>query len=128
MRLLKSKPFSRWARKAGLRDKALVEAAEEMRHGLVDAELGGGLVKKRVARMGGGKSGGYRVLAAIDPHRRCVFLYGFAKSERDNVDDKELAGLKQLAHAYLRLGEEAVQRGLASGQLVEIDSGESQAA
>lgn len=128
MRLLKTKPFSRWARKEGLRDRALREAAEEMRHGLVDAELGAGLVKKRVARTGGGKSGGYRVLAATDLRRRCVFLYGFAKSERDNVDDKELAGLKRLAQAYLGLDEETVNRGLASGQLVEIDGGESQTA
>lgn len=128
MRLLKTKPFSRWARKEGLRDRVLREAAEEMRHGLVDAELGGGLVKKRIARTGGGKSGGYRVLAATDLRRRCVFLYGFAKSERDNVDNTELASFKRIAQAYLGLDEGAVERALASGQLMEIDGGESQTA
>jgi len=128
MRLLKTKSFSRWARKEGLRDKALLEATEEMRHGLVDADLGSGLMKKRVARAGGGKSGGYRVLAATDMRLRCVFLYGYAKSERDDLDDRELAGLKRLAQAYLGLDEEAVERGLALGQLMEVDSGESKTA
>ncbi|MGH8709360.1 MAG: type II toxin-antitoxin system RelE/ParE family toxin [Burkholderiales bacterium] len=126
--MLKTKSFSRWARKEGVRDKALLEAAEEMRHGLVDAQLGGGLVKKRVARAGGGKRGGYRVLAATDLRLRCVFLFGFAKSERDDLDDKELAGLKRLAHAYLGLDEDAVERALALGQLVEVEGGESKTA
>ena len=128
MRLLKTKNFGRWARKEGLRDRELSGAAGEMQHGLVDAMLGGGLVKKRIARAGGGKSGGYRVLAAMDPHWRCVFLYGFAKSERDNVDDKELASLKRLAQAYLALDEQTVERALVDGQLTEVDSGETKTA
>lgn len=128
MRLLKAKSFGRWARKEGMRDKALLEAAEEMRHGLVDAQLGGGLVKKRVARAGGGKRGGYRVLAATDLRLRCVFLFGFAKSERDDMDDNELASLKRLAQAYLGLDEDAVERALALGQLVEVEGGESKTA
>lgn len=128
MRLLKTKSFSRWARKERLRDKALLEAAEEIRRGLVNADLGSGLMKKRVARTGGGKSGGYRVLVATDMRLRCVFLYGYAKSERDDMDDRELAGLKRLAQAYLGLDEESIAQGLAFGQLMEVDSGESKTA
>jgi len=128
MRLLKTKPFGRWARKEGLRDRALSVAAGEMRHGLVDAVLGGGLVKKRIARAGGGKSCGYRVLAALDQRRCCVFLYGFAKSERDDLDQRELADLKRLALAYLGLDEETLQHALADGQLTEVEGGESKTA
>lgn len=94
MRLLKAKTFGRWARKKGLPDAALVAAAGEMRRGLLDAELGSGLVKKRIGRAGSGKSGGYRVLAALRIAECCVFIYGFAKNERDNVDVHELQALK----------------------------------
>jgi len=95
--------------------------------GLVDADLGGGLFKKRIARRGGGKSVGYRVLVAADLHGRSVFLYGFAKSERDDVDDAELRALKRLAQYYLASGEEAIDRLMDSGELIEVKNGESQA-
>src|SRR5258706_380352 len=58
MRVLKTKTFARWTRKEGVADAALRAAVEEMRAGLVDANLGAGLVKKRIARPGRGKSGG----------------------------------------------------------------------
>ena len=125
MRLLKTKNFGRWARKEGLRDTVLYKAGEEMRHGLVDADLGAGLVKKRVARAGGGKSGGYRVLAALDVRKRCVFLYGFVKSERENLDDKQLVGLKRIAQEYLGMDESLLERALMAGIFSEVEGGES---
>jgi hypothetical protein len=67
---------------------------------LVDADLGGNLIKQRVARSGRGRSGGYRTVVAFRASQRSVFLYGFAKSERDNIDDRELADLKKLARHY----------------------------
>src|SRR6266446_941273 len=100
MRVLKLKAFARWARKEALPDHSLRVAVEEMRSGLVDADLGGGLFKKRVARAGGGKSGGYRTLLAADLRERWVFLHGFAKSERDDLDDAELRDWKRLAKSY----------------------------
>ncbi len=99
----------------------------EMRRGLVDANLGGGLVKKRVARSGGGKSGGYRTLLAADFRERWVFLYGFAKNERDNVEDDELRELKRLAQSYLALSEETIERLLDAGKLIEVTNGEPEA-
>jgi len=125
MRVLKTRAFARWARKERLADSMLLAAVEEMGRGLVDADLGAGLVKKRVARSGGGKRGGYRALLATDLRERWIFLYGFAKSERENVDGKELSSLKQLAQVYLAMGEETVGRLLKAGELTETEHGEA---
>ena len=123
MRIFKTADFARWARKERLDDAALTAAVEEMRRGLIDANLGGGLLKKRVARRGGGKRGGYRVLVASNQRERWIVMLGFAKNERDNLDDDELDDLKLLARRYLALSEEALLQGLASGELREIDDG-----
>ena len=123
MRIFKTADFARWARKERLDDAALTAAVEEMRRGLIDANLGGGLLKKRVARHGGGKRGGYRVLVASNQRERWIVMLGFAKNERDNLDDDELDDLKLLARRYLALSEEALLQGLASGELREIDDG-----
>ena len=88
---------------------SLASAVDELRRGLVDAHLGGGVVKKRVARAGGGKSGGYRTLLAANLRDRWVFLYGLAKNERDNV------------------GEDTIERLITAGELKEVKHGESQA-
>lgn len=126
VRVLKLNAFARWARKEGLADRLLRVAVQEMRSGLVDADLGGGLFKKRVARAGSGKSGGYRTFLAADLRTRWVFLYGFAKSERDSVDEAELRGLKRLAQSYLAASEEALDGLIAAGDLFEVRNGESQ--
>ncbi len=84
-------------------------------------------VKKRVARPGGGKSGGYRTILAADLRERWVFLYGFAKSERDDLDDDELRELKRLAQSYLALSEETIDRLIDDGKLIEVKNGEPEA-
>jgi hypothetical protein len=124
VRVLKTKTFARWSRKQRIHDSSLATAVDEMRRGLLDAQLGGGLFKKRVARAGGGKSAGYRTLLASDLSARCVFLYGFAKSERDDVDDDELSRLKSLARAFLALDNDAIARLLKAGELLEVKHGE----
>jgi hypothetical protein len=123
MRVLKTRWFARWARKEGLTDTALRSAVDEMRGGLVDAVLGGGLIKKRIARPGGGKSGGYRTLLAADFRDRWVFLYGFAKSERENIGDGDLRELRRLAQEYLSMGEAATRRLVGMGVLMEVSDG-----
>jgi len=127
MRVLKTKNFARWARKQRLDDRLLAVTVTEMRHGLVDANLGGGLLKKRVARPGGGKRGGYRAFLASNERDRWIFMYGFAKKERDNLNDDELSDLKRIAQAYLAMSEGAIARALYSGDLQEITYGETQA-
>lgn len=106
----------------------LCEAIEEMRRGLVDAEFGGGVVKKRVRRPGHGKSGGYRTLLATNQRDRWVFLFGFAKNERDNVDDDELQALKRLARNFLGMSNEVIEAAKAQGDLTEICDGEQKTA
>ena len=127
MRVLKTKNFARWARKERLDDQLLAAAVAEARRGLLEANLGGGLLKKRVARAGGGKRGGYRTFIASNQRDRWVFMYGFAKNERDNLDDDELSDLKRIAQGYLAMSEETIVRALNVGEFQEIDYGETQA-
>jgi hypothetical protein len=127
MRVLKTKTFGRWARKERLDDSLLAVAVAEMRHGLVDANLGGGLLKKRIARPGAGKSGGYRTLVASNQGDRWIFMYGFAKKERENLEEDELRDLKRIAQGYLAMSEETLLQALHTGHLQEIDHGETQA-
>jgi hypothetical protein len=86
VRIFKTKWLRRYARRERIADHRLREAIERAESGLVDADLGGGVIKQRVARDGQGRSGGYRMLIAYRAGDRAVFLYGFAKRERENID------------------------------------------
>lgn len=99
MRVFKTKWFSRFASKEKLDDASLAEAIKRAEKGLIDAELGGNLIKVRIARKGQGRSSGYRTLIAFRKNKRAVFLFGFAKNERDNIEDDELTSLKEIAAA-----------------------------
>jgi hypothetical protein len=120
MRVFKNKPFARFARKAGLADKALLKAITDAEQGLVDADLGGGVLKQRVAREGGGKSGGFRTIILFRLGERAFFAHGFAKSDRDNIRDDELAAFKLLAAALLAYDDAALATAVAAGVLVEV--------
>jgi hypothetical protein len=124
MRVFKTKVFNRWAKREGLADPSLCEAISEMLQGLVDARLGGGVVKKRVARAGEGKRGSYRTILATNLRDRWFFMFGFAKNERDNIRDDELKMLRQLAAALLRMDDPAIVEARNRSELVEIDCGE----
>jgi hypothetical protein len=86
----------------------------------VSADLGGGLIKLRVARQGQGKSGGYRVLAAFRSKPRAVFLFGFAKSGLDNIDDDQLATLREIASMWLEANAKIIERAIKDGVLIEV--------
>ncbi len=124
MRVFKTKWLARFARGEKLEDASLAAAIGEIERGLVDAELGGGLVKKRVARAGAGKRGGYRMVIAYRAEDRAVFLYGFAKSERDNIGPDELATLQDLAAGLLKADAAGLERALRDGTLTEVAYGE----
>ena len=96
-RVFKTRHFARWMRKTELTDLALCEAVAEMAQGLLDADLGGGVVKKRVALPGRGKSGGARTLVATNKGSRWFFVFGFEKNDRANISDSELEALQDLA-------------------------------
>jgi len=119
----KTRVFARWARKEGVTDRALRVAVAEMESGLVDARLGSGLFKKRVALPGGGKRGGARTIVAGNFRDRWIFLYGFAKNERENIDQKEERDLKRIAGAMLELDRTALRQMLESGNLLEVKDG-----
>lgn len=120
MSVNKTKWFDRWARREGLADASLCAAVREMMNGLIDADLGGGLFKKRVPRPGQGKSGGFRTLVATNKGERWVFVFGFPKNERSNIDKDEAEALKKLAAHLLCLTPQAVGKAQRAGELVEV--------
>jgi hypothetical protein len=124
MRVLKTRGFARFARAEGIGDNALAKAIRQAEAGLIDASLGAGLIKLRVARAGQGKRGGYRTLVAYRSGRRAVFLFGFAKNERENVSPGQLEDLKAAAGDILRRGEEDLSDDIAAGRLQEVDCAE----
>lgn len=121
MAIYKTRWFDRWARKERVAVSSLCAAVHEMASGLFDADLGGGLFKKRIGRPGQGKSGGLRTLVATNKGNRWVFVYGFPKSERANIDKDEAQALKKLATYLLSLTAQAVTEATQAGELIEVD-------
>lgn len=124
MRIFKTKLFARFARGQRITDRDLRDAVERAARGLVDADLGSGVIKQRVARAGQGRSGGFRVLLAFRAKARTVFIYGFAKNDRDNIDDKELAALRGVAASWLAADASKIATALAEGLLIEVPNDE----
>ena len=126
-----TKGFARFARKAGLASDSLQAAAVDVAAGDHDADLGGGVFKQRVARRGGGKSGGFRTIILLKVGGHSFFAHGFAKNEKANLSVKELKALKQLAAVYLSLSEDEVGTAVAAGEFIEVSDddreGEEQA-
>ena len=120
MRLFKTKWFLRYARQERIDDHGLCDAIERAERGLVDADLGGGIIKQRVARTGQGRASGYRLLIAYRSGKRAVFLYGFAKSERDNIEADELETLKEIGAAWLEAKKERLEYAIKEGILREV--------
>src|SRR5271154_3519743 len=113
----------RFARRERIADASLKEAIERAERGMIDADLGGGLIKQRVARPGQGRSGGYRTIAAYRARDRAVFLYGFAKNEREDLDPEQLLSLREIAAAWLAADAEKIQQALEDGVLQEVQRG-----
>jgi len=120
MRIFRNKAFTRFAKKAGLGDAVLCKAIREAERGLIAADLGGGMIKQRIARPGQGKSGGFRTLIILKAGVRAFFVYGFAKNEKDNIGKDDLAALKILASELLAYEDQAIARALESGTLMEV--------
>jgi hypothetical protein len=119
-RVFKTRHFSRWMRKTELSDRMLYAAVAEMVQGLIDADLGSGVVKKRVGLAGRGKRGGARTLIATNKGNRWFFVFGFEKNERANIADDELEALQELAtHLLARTGRQ-LDEAIQDGSLQEI--------
>lgn len=112
--------FAKYASREALSDKALVAAIDQAENGLIDADLGSGLIKLRVARAGGGKSGGYRTVVFFRHAERAVFAFGFAKSAKANLDAEELRIFKKTAKIVLALSEAQIAEEVRTGRLIEV--------
>jgi hypothetical protein len=119
-RVFKTHYFSRWFRKIELSDVALCQAVKEMEQGLIDANLGGGVVKKRLALPGRGKRAGARTLVATYKGDLWFFLFGFEKNERANITTEELEGLRVIARQLLGMTSEQLDEAVRDGSLQEI--------
>jgi hypothetical protein len=120
MRIFKNKWFARFARKNRIGDEALKSAVSEIEAGNFDADLGGYVFKQRVARKGQGKRGGYRTVVLLKHGERAFFAYGFAKNERNDINEKEECGFKATAKDLLGYTDEQIQARLDAGSLIEI--------
>lgn len=126
MAIYQTRWFSRWAKKQGLAAGALCAAVAEIQQGLYEADLGGGLLKKRLARAGQGKSGGFRTLIATNRGDRWVFVFGFPKNVRSNIDKTEEAALKLLSGQLLGLSAKDFKIAVSAGELVEVTCDEKE--
>lgn len=122
MRIYKVRGFARFQRRERIADEALVKAVADASNGLIEADLGGGLIKQRIARTGQGKSGGYRTIIAYRREQRAVFLFGFAKSDLETISNDELETLKARGRTYLELRAKQLAALAAEGDLVEVSN------
>lgn len=121
MRILLNRPFQRFAAKEGLSDEDLISAIVRANRGLIDADLGGGVIKQRIARPGQGRSGGYRSIVLFRSSERAIFVYGFAKNDRSNISGGELAAFRELATILLAFDDQEIDLAKESEKLREVE-------
>ena len=124
MRIFKIREFSKWAAQEGVVDNVLRQVVAEMERGLVGANLGGQVFKKRVALGGRGKRTGVRSLLAYRMGSKALFIYGFAKNVKDNVSPRELKALKAHSELYLNYNDGQLNQAIDSGVLIEVTGDE----
>jgi len=120
LRIYKTKPFRRFQRKEGMTDAALCEAVKRAEDGSVDAKLGRNLIKQRVARQGAGRRGGYRIIIAYRVGAHAVFIYGFAKSDEDNITATDEQDLAHAGALLLGLDADSIETLIVEGELWEV--------
>jgi len=120
MQIFKHRDFNHWAKLEGITDKILRQVVMELEQGLFEANLGGGLYKKRVAGKGKGKRSGYRTLIAFRQDDKAIFVYGFAKKAKDNIKSNEKKIYKKLAQYYLGVNKQELTNLLTTNKLIEV--------
>ena len=120
MRIFKNKPFARFAWKNEISDEDLCQAVGDANRGLVSADLGGGVIKQRVARRGASKSGGFRMLILFRVGTRAIIVHGFAKNDVSNISRNDLAALRKLASSMLAFQEDELDKAMSAGTLAEV--------
>lgn len=120
MRIFKNAWFRRFARQESIDDKILKEAVARAEKGLIDADLGGGVIKQRIAKPGRGKAGGYRTIILFKQGEKAFFVYGFAKNKRDNIEKHEEAVFKKAARALFALADAQIEQLIENAELTEV--------
>ena len=120
LRAFRNLAFARWTKKEGIANAVLAKAAKEVEAGLVDARLGGFLIKKRIAKPGAGKRGGYRIVMAYRQGARLFFLEGYAKNEKDDLDPAEVKALIMAGDVYMKLTDAELDRAVTAKKLLEV--------
>ena len=126
MRIFITKWAVRFARRERITNTSLKEAIGRAERAIIDADLGGGLIKQRVARSGQGRSGGFRMIVVYRTKERAFFVFGFAKNARDNIEDDELQTLRDVTVEQLARDDAALDRAKTTGELQEIDNGDDE--
>jgi hypothetical protein len=119
-RFYKNRWFAKFASREGISDATLITAIDQANRGLIDADLGSGLIKQRVAREGGGKSGGYRTLVFFRHEELAIFAFGFAKSDMAHLSVAELKVYKQAAKIVLALTQAQIDTEVREERLFEV--------
>lgn len=120
IRIFQNQAFARFAIKSGINNASLCKAIKNIENGLIDANLGGGVIKQRVPREGQGKSGGFRTMILFKIGARAFFVHGFAKNEQDNISDADLLALKRLATKMLNYTDTELKEAIKTKLLIEV--------
>lgn len=120
VRIFQNAWFRRFARRENIQLSTLIDAVSRAEQGLIDADLGGGVIKQRIARSGQGKSGGYRTIIVFRQGERAFFVFGFAKSDRDNLAKDEVDAFKKTAGFLLKLSDLQIEMLIENGEFTEI--------
>lgn len=121
MRIFKTRLFAKWAQKEKLSDSLLRQAVQEMEAGLVDADLGGHVYKKRIALKGHGKRGGVRSIIAYRVSEKAFFIFGYAKNEKETMTAEEKKMTKAFASELLSYSNEQLSKLVKDGTLIEVN-------
>lgn len=120
MRVFKNRWFSKFTRKEHIADDKLCEAVRNAEKGIIDADYGGNVIKQRISRPNEGKSGGYRSIILYRKQDKAFFVYGFPKSERENIDQAEEQAFKEMAKLTFALSDDALAELLKMGTYEEV--------
>ncbi len=121
MHVFKTKGFARFARRQKIEDAVLCVAIARAMQGLIDADLGGGVIKQRIPRKGQGSSGGFRTIVLYRSGSRAVFVDGFAKNDRGNIDEDDLGLFKELASEFLAYSAAQANKMLTTGAWIRVN-------
>jgi len=121
MKSYSTKWFDKWTRKNKISIESLLDGVERTKTKLGSVDLGGGLYKVRIAKEGQGRSGGYRTIVVVKETKRSLYLYGFEKSDVDNIDEKQLMDLKRVAHVFLDMSVEKINELVDKNELVSLE-------